>query len=808
MALPVVQQSAATAVDTPSGSAVTGSWTPASNNLCLCVVSMRGTNTPANFVSGVSGNGLTWVKLTAAEKDDTQNVICHTVYHAMGASPTAGAVTVTFGVDPISASIQLIRISGADTTGSNGAGAIGAVSAVDTGATDTNNPSTSIVTTRNDSLVLGYATGRGQTQTVGAGFTAILINQTANSGGNIVRSGTARRDVATSGTNQTVNFSLSSAGDWVLSAIEIKSPGGTTFEQVLSGSVGSSGTLTKITQKKFSGSVTPAGTLTRKALKTLGGTVTSAGTLVKTSIKRLTGSITPTGVLNSARVFFRALSGTVGSSGTLVKRTNKVLEGNITPTGTLRKITLKLLGGVVGSSGALTTARVFLKVLSGVVGSSGSLRKVTVKSLAGTVTSEGTLSKLTRKVLSGVVGISGTLLIDRAKGKIRQLFKGPTYSENKLSFSLRSAPWNPTNYYRDITQEVTAYDHTLNAVGGFWSSNLSIRLPVNEIEEWLENGIGRELVVRGRASSTAFEGIVNRISFQVGGYDITIGPFNEIANRVKVVYSSIIQLGDGEVTGIRLETEYLDDINSQTKYGILVKNFSTGGIDTAAVLGLQQMLLDRFKLPGRSEDLNAPGVLSDKYFDVKIECLGYVHLFQKYLYNNTTLTGVQNLSDKLRNIIVEDPNSLFTIYNIDENVTQVKAYENDDAEAWGLIKSLVTLGDTNFYRYTFTCYEQRRINYKIFLDEIVYYKPVRDGIGVIQDRNGGILEPWEIRPGVNILVVDLLPGKPLPSEISTDHRVIFAETVQFRMPNSLVINGSHFFKVEQRLAQLGIKGIS
>lgn len=610
-------------------------------------------------------------------------------------------------------------------------------------------------------------------------------------------------------TDYTINYTTvhPTAKYMVVFAIGIETTG-TTFNQVLSGSITPAGVLIRSTQKKLSGSIASAGTLTEKAIKALSGVVTSTGNLVKTSRKRLTGSITPSGILNRARVFFRALTGTVGSSGTLVRRTTKVLAGNVTSAGGLRRITLKRLGGVIGSSGVLNTARVFLRVLSGVVGSSGNLRKVTVRKLTGTITSSGTLIKLARKVLSGVVGISGTVLTNRAKGKIRQLFKGPTYSENKLSFSLRSAPWNPTNYYRDLTQEVVSYDHTLNAVGGFWSSNLSLKLPVNEIEEWLENGIGRELIVKGRASSTAFEGIVNRISFQVGGYDITIGPFSEIANRVKIVYSSIIQLGDGEVTGIRLETDYLDDANSQAKYGILVKNFSTGGVQETAVAGLRQMLLDRFKLPGRSEDLNAPGVLSDKYFDVKIECLGYVHMFQKYLYNNTTLTGTQNLSDKLRSIIVEDPNSLFTIFNIDENVTQVKAYENDDAEAWGLIKGLVTLGDTNFYRYTFTCYEKRRINYKIFLDEIVYYKPVRDGIGVIQDRNGGILEPWEIRPGVNILVVDLLPGKPLPSEVSTDHRVIFAETVQFRMPNSLIINGSHFFKVEQRLAQLGIKGIS
>lgn len=392
--------------------------------------------------------------------------------------------------------------------------------------------------------------------------------------------------------------------------------------------------------------------------------------------------------------------------------------------------------------------------------------------------------------------------------KIRQLFRGPIYSENRLSFSLRSAPWNPDNYYREVTQEVTSYDQTLSAIGGFWSSNITIKLPFTELEDWLENGIGRELIVRGRGSSTAFEGIVNLISMEIGGYSISVGPYTDIANKVKIVYSQLLQLGDGEVTGIRAETGYLEDTISQAKYGILVKNFSTGGLDSSVVTDLQNMLLERYKSPGRSEDLNLPGTFDNNYIDVKLECVGYAHLFQKYLYNNTASTGLEFLSTKLKKIIQEEPNGLFSTLILDENQTLVKAYENDDNEAWGLIKGLIALGDSNLFRYTFSCYEGRKITYKIFLDEILYYRPLREGAGVIQDKNGSLLEPWEIRPGVNILVTDLMPGRPLELEPTSDHRVIYAETVQFRMPNSLVINGSHYFKIEQKLAQLGIKGIS
>lgn len=215
----VIEQSLHTAVDTPSGSATSTSWTPGSNELLLCLIANRGAGTPSSYNSGVSGNGLTWEKIL--ERDDVQNQINLTAWRAMGSSPISGGVTVTFGTNPTACSFQLIRISGAVTSGTNGSGAIGATATADTGATDTTTPTTSITTTAANSWALGFAAGRVQTYSVGSGFTAILLNQIANSGGNTARSNTEYKEVASSGTNTTVDFSQASATDWAIAAIEI-----------------------------------------------------------------------------------------------------------------------------------------------------------------------------------------------------------------------------------------------------------------------------------------------------------------------------------------------------------------------------------------------------------------------------------------------------------------------------------------------------------------------------------------------------------------------------------------------------------
>lgn len=723
----VIQESIATAVDTPVTSATSSSWTPGSNELCLCLVANRGGNTPANFNSSVTGNGLTWVKVL--EQDDTQNVVNLSVWRAMGSSPSAGGVTVNFAVDPISVNFQIIRFSGVDTTGTNGSGAIGATNSAETGASDSTPATTSVTTTRANSRVIGFAAGRGQTYTVGSGFTAILINQTANSGGNIVRSNSEYKDVAGSGTSTTTDFSLSASGDWAIAALEILEPGGTVFNQTISGSITPTGALVKTTTKKLAGAITPAGALIKAITKALAGAITPAGALLAALLFPLTGAIAPAGDLVVRRVKF--LTGAIAPAGALARSITKVLSGAITPTGALSR--------------------------------------------------------------------------NRSGPPVRQK-SGSIFNQNRLSFLVTDGPWRGSNRFVDHSQDVTSYDHSHAALGGFWTANLTMRLPLAELEDWLENGVGRQVQVKGRGTKLAWEGLINRATVNVGGYNMSVGPYLDIANKVKLAYSIFLQLGGGNATGIRVATDYTSDALSVARYGILAKVFSVGGVDTSAITNLQALLLERYSQPPRSEDLNLPGETGLTYFDLKLECIGYAHLFQKYSYNSAT-TGTQNLSAKLTAIVAAEPNGLFSS-SVTTNTIKVPAYENDDAEAWGLIKGMIAMGDTSLNRYSFGVYENRRAVYKPVSNSVVYIRPLREGAAVIQDAQGGLLQPWEVRPGGYVLVTDLLPGKPTASTLNDDRRAIYADTVQYRMPDSLVINGAHSFKVEQRLAQLGLSGVS
>lgn len=795
----IVLEQTVTGADGGSGITLT-SWTPGSNELCLLFIAQRNeTLTPS-----VSGNGLTWVEITSVDNSQGQNGI--SVWRAMGASPSTGSISVTntSGFDVAVA----CRFSGVDTSGTNGSGAIDASqTAAGPPVTDDDDMQLSINTVTNNAMVLFGGTHRNSTFSTPGDQTTVSINNTKGTGGDTTTLSTTRKTVATAGaTTMGGTNVLSAARDWCCAAIAIKPVGGTAYNQNVSGSLTPSAALLKSTTKKPAGTITPTGAVAKSLARSLAGAITPTGALLKQALKILTGTVSSSGALTAEKLVYKALAGTVGASGAVLRASTKVLAGSLTPGAILTKLLTRALAGTVDSSGELTAQRLIFIVLSGVVGISGALAKQIGKTLAGAVSSAGSIAKRITRALAGSITPTGGLSRSSFEIPTRQLRRGTIYQQNKLSFLVTAPPWSNSGYATDHTQDVTGYDHTHAALGGFWSANLTLRLPLHDLEEWMQYGVGRQIQVKGRGTKLAWEGIVNRVSVNVGGYNMTVGPYLDIANKVKLAYSIFLQLGGGNATGIRVVTDYTSNLLSQSKYGILVKNFSVGGIDTDAVAGLQAMLLERYSHPPRSEDLSLPGETGLRYIDLKLECIGYAHLFQKYLYSSST-AGTQNLSAKLAAIVAAEPNALFSS-SVATNTIQVPAPQNDDAEAWGLIKSLIALGDTSLNRYTFGVYEGRRATYKPVANSVVYVRPLREGASVIQDAQGGLLQPWEIRPGCYVLVTDLLPGKPVASDLNDEQRAIYADTVQYRMPDSLVINGAHAFRIEQRMAQMGLSGVS
>lgn len=108
---------------TDGTSFATASVTPAANALMLLAIAPvqgSGSTTPT-----VTGNGLTWVSIDGGEYGGSGSGRQVHLFRALGASPSAGAITMDFGATTqIAIAWALSECTGMDTSGTNGSGAI------------------------------------------------------------------------------------------------------------------------------------------------------------------------------------------------------------------------------------------------------------------------------------------------------------------------------------------------------------------------------------------------------------------------------------------------------------------------------------------------------------------------------------------------------------------------------------------------------------------------------------------------------------------------------------------------------------
>lgn len=202
----------ATTVTTPAFS------TNAGNELLLAFVAgdyISGANTT---VSSVSGAGLTWalVKRTNVQSGTSE------IWRAFAPSTLSG-VTVTAALSQsVVSSITVMTFMGADATGANGSGAIGASAGA---SAATGAPSVSLKTTRNNSLVLGVGNDFDNALTRVAGSAQTLVYQILTSTGDTYWVQRQNNATPVSGTTVTINDTAPPGDRYNLALVEIL-PGG------------------------------------------------------------------------------------------------------------------------------------------------------------------------------------------------------------------------------------------------------------------------------------------------------------------------------------------------------------------------------------------------------------------------------------------------------------------------------------------------------------------------------------------------------------------------------------------------------
>jgi hypothetical protein len=354
---------------------------------------------------------------------------------------------------------------------------------------------------------------------------------------------------------------------------------------------------------------------------------------------------------------------------------------------------------------------------------------------------------------------------------------------------------------------IDALNPVWTAFGGYWSLTFTIRGSKSRIEEWIMDGLGRHIVLYNPGLSVIWSGFASLISANIGSLSIQRGPLlDTVANRLKVVYSFVDTSTDVPIVGGRASTGWYEDADSQSRYGVIERVLSVGGVSAGEEAQLAQVALEEYREPGGNEVDNLGSSVEPS---ATITCLGYIHWLKAYTYASTT-TGLQNASTKLESVLAADPNSLMsTDYSgITTNTTQVKAYEQKDRTAWNVVKAIIAKGDASFNRYLFGLYDGRKAKYSAIPTNIAYQRSLANPRQELETYGAEqTVKPWDSIPGEWVFYTDFLIGRTQPGTgIRQDPRYLFIEQASFVAPWALTLNGAKISRLDQLMAQMGLGG--
>jgi len=358
----------------------------------------------------------------------------------------------------------------------------------------------------------------------------------------------------------------------------------------------------------------------------------------------------------------------------------------------------------------------------------------------------------------------------------------------------------------DISTRVNDWQHEIRAAGGYWSAQFTLRDSQARIEDWVE-GLGRRIVTQDETGVTIWEGFVNRVRVVAGPLTVERGPLVDICNDVKVVYSLLDDSVNPPVLGSTVFSSAAEDTDSQTLYGTISKTLAVGGVTQTEAEQTRDTYLAENAYPETSLNFSSGG---GDAFSVTVECLGYVHWLDLYQYSQTVDLGTINLSAKIRDVLVAEPNDFITnIYSrLTENTLQVPDYDERDLSAWALIKDLLAKGDSSDNRYNFGIYADRIAIYEQIPSNIEYQVRLRDPEQRIENVVGGRVKPWNVLPGKWAYFPDFLLGGRRDYTLQQDPRALFIESVVFRTPREVQMNGVKVSTIQQKINRLGLQGLA
>ena len=210
--------------------------TSAGSELLLAFVATDGPSGSTIQVNSMSGGGLTWslVKRTNAQHGTAE------IWRAFATSPLANAVVTATLSSSAASSITVLSFKGVDTTGTNGSGAVGATASA---SASSGAPTVSLISTRNNSWVLGVGNDWNNALARTVGSNQSIIHQYLATVGDTYWVQGQNAPTPLAGSTVTISDTAPTSDSYNLTAVEVLpattsgSSGGGTSTYTISGTI-------------------------------------------------------------------------------------------------------------------------------------------------------------------------------------------------------------------------------------------------------------------------------------------------------------------------------------------------------------------------------------------------------------------------------------------------------------------------------------------------------------------------------------------------------------------------------------------
>lgn len=369
----------------------TASVTPSANKLILLTVGSRQSGGVTNPPTA-SGNGLTWVQVHTKSDGNERRV---TVFRAMGASPSAGVITIDFGgAAQSNCSWSLNEIDGIDTGGTNGSAAIVAANVKDNLTASAGNLTLTLDAFSSASNGAFAAFIIGDNEAMTPDWTECHEVQVSDgSDSHTIET----QFIATNDT--TVSADWSATGNERAAGIVFElvaaGGGGNNYSSTLNDSI----TFTESMPKSTSAVKTDACTLTSSLVKSTGRTLSDAAALTDT-IVRLTSLVKTEGLTLTE---------------TTIRSVAKVMLDALTLTEVTAKYTQREVSDAIELIENFSAFRLLLLTLTDSISMTEALVRSTSKVLTDTASLTETQLKSTQRTLTDAVTLTDNLIKEISK---------------------------------------------------------------------------------------------------------------------------------------------------------------------------------------------------------------------------------------------------------------------------------------------------------------------------------------------------------------------------------------------------------